>query len=151
MRSQTVYNLDHFFPAKHPAHAHKYDNLRYACSACNALKSDKLVPDPLQVFVHPLVWVSPDGMLHADATEALKLMEELALNSEDMIEYRRTWIEVMAMAEIHNPTLHRQLMGFPKDLPDLKRLRPPGGNTRPAGLTQSFFEQRTRGTLPETY
>ena len=152
IRSQGAYDIDHFFPAtQHPAQECEYDNLRYSCSICNALKSDKLVPDPLEVFVESLVWVSHDGTLHADSADAKKLIEELGLNSEDMIEYRNTWIEVVAMAEIYNSRLHRQLMGFPKDLPELKRLRPPGGNTRPKGIPQSFFEQRKRDELPETY
>lgn len=152
VRSQGTYDLDHFFPAaQHAEQAREYDNLRYACSTCNALKTDKLVPDPLQVFVGPSVWMANDGRLHADAPEARKLIEELALNSDDMIEYRRAWMEIVAMAELHHPKLHRQLMGFPSDLPDLKRLRPPGGNSRTAGIAQSYFEQRKRGELPETY
>jgi hypothetical protein len=42
-------------------------------------------------------------------------------------------------------------MGFPDDLPDLRRLRPPAGNARPEGLEDSFFAKRRRGELPETY
>ncbi|MCY2988962.1 MAG: hypothetical protein NTY19_13985 [Planctomycetota bacterium] len=42
-------------------------------------------------------------------------------------------------------------MGFPEDLPDLSRLRPPEGNSRLDGVEQSYFAQRQRGELPETY
>jgi hypothetical protein len=41
-------------------------------------------------------------------------------------------------------------MGYPSNLPDLSKLRPPG-NTRPAGINDSFFARRARGELQETY
>jgi hypothetical protein len=36
----------------------------------------------------------------------------------------------------------------PIDLPNLARLRPPGGNSRPAGVDASHFARRARGELP---
>jgi hypothetical protein len=42
-------------------------------------------------------------------------------------------------------------MGFPDDLPDLSRLRPPGGNSRPEGIEESYFAQRQRGESPAFY
>ena len=50
-----------------------------------------------------------------------------------------------------NPDLHRKLMGYPDDLPDLRGLRPPGGNMRPEGVSASCHARRERGELPETY
>jgi hypothetical protein len=41
------------------------------------------------------------------------------------------------------------LLGYPDNLPDLSRLRPPR-NTRPEGVAKSFFARRKRGELPET-
>ena len=61
------------------------------------------------------------------------------------------WRAIIGLAERHDPPLYRRLMGFPDDLPDLKRLRPPGGNTRPEGVQASFHAQRQDGTLPTTY
>ena len=46
--------------------------------------------------------------------------------------------------------LLRYLLGFPDDLPDLAALRPPG-NTRPAGIAQSYCTLRLQGALPATY
>jgi hypothetical protein len=57
----------------------------------------------------------------------------------------------MQLAASHDPVLHRRLTGFPNDLPDLKSLRPPGGNTRPEGIEQSHFRRRERGELPAMY
>src|SRR5579862_5891320 len=51
--------IDHFEPvAKQPDRALEYDNLLYACTACNAAKSDRRVPDPAAVLLSPAVWVT---------------------------------------------------------------------------------------------
>jgi hypothetical protein len=42
-------------------------------------------------------------------------------------------------------------MGFPDELPDLARLRPPDGNTRPEGIQESYFAKKTGGVLPSEY
>jgi hypothetical protein len=40
-------------------------------------------------------------------------------------------------------------MSDPDDLPDLRRLQPPGGNTRPEGIRESAFVLREReGVAP---
>jgi len=44
-----------------------------------------------------------------------------------------------------------KLMGFPDDLPNLARLRPPGGNSRPHGIERSYFVQKKKAILPDTY
>jgi hypothetical protein len=55
------------------------------------------------------------------------------------------------MAQNHDSILLRELMGYPDDLPDLSRLRPPDGNSRPEGIAQSHFAQRERRALGNTY
>jgi hypothetical protein len=97
------------------------------------------------------VGVSEDGRLHTDSPEAACLIDLLALNSEDAIEFRMTWIGIIAMTASADPALYRKLMGFPNDLPDLNPLRPPGGNSRPDGLALSHHAQKQRGELPESY
>jgi len=48
--------------------------------------------------------------------------------------------------------LYRRLMGFPDDLPNLARFRPPGGNTRAEGHRGvRLRETAGMGTLPESY
>jgi hypothetical protein len=42
-------------------------------------------------------------------------------------------------------------MSYPDDLPNLARLRPPGGNTRPEGIAESAFARRKVKTFPGTY
>jgi len=51
----------------------------------------------------------------------------------------------------HRPDLYQRLMGYPADLPDLSRLRPPRGNIRPDGIQQSAYVLQRQGTLPACY
>jgi hypothetical protein len=61
------------------------------------------------------------------------------------------WMEIVDLAAREDPELHRKLMGFPGDLPNVARLRPPGGNSRPEGIEQSYFVTKQKELLPETY
>jgi hypothetical protein len=147
-----AFDIDHFLPVSlHPEHERTYDNLLYTCASCNAVKGKSVVPDPTTVLLDPGVWVTEDGMIHADAPEGARLIELLGLDSPQFTEFRLLWIGIVALAERYDPSLYQRLMGFPADLPDLKRLRPPGGNTRPEGVRTSFFAKRKDGTLPATY
>lgn len=120
-----TFAIDHFLPvALHPEQERRYDNLLYACTCCNAVKGKSAVPDPTAVLLDPGVRVT---------------------------EFRLLWIGIIALAERYGPSLYRRLMGFPDDLPDLKRLRPPDGNLRPQGVRTSYFAKRQEGTLPATY
>jgi len=51
----------------------------------------------------------------------------------------------------HGPHGLQQLLGFPDDLPDLQRKRPPGKNRRPEGISTSCFERQRRAELPFVY
>ncbi len=97
------------------------------------------------------VQVSEEGRLHTDNADAACLIEILDLNSDEAVKFRMTWIGIIALARTGNPDLHRKLLGYPDDLPDLQQLQPPGGNTRPEGVTESCHTLRTRGKLPEAY
>jgi hypothetical protein len=66
-------------------------------------------------------------------------------------EFRLVWLEIVNLAAREDQVLYRKLMGFPNDLPNLARLHPPGGNSRPDGIGQSYFEQKKQTILPETY
>jgi hypothetical protein len=137
--------------ANHPDRASDYDNLVYACTTCNLAKQALEIPDPLTVLTSASVLVSEDGRLHTETAEAACLIEILGLDSEDAVEFRMTWIGIVALLGNCDPDLYRKLMGFPTDLPDLQQLRPPGGNIRPGGISASFHAKRQRGELPETY
>ena len=146
------FDLDHFVSQKaRPDLVANYDNLVYACARCNLAKASQRVPDPLAVLTLETVWVLPDGALEGRSNDAKSLILKLDLNSPRMISWRLIWMRIVELAQRNDKTLHRRLMGFPGDLPDLARLRPPGGNSRPAGVLQSHFARASRGKLPPTY
>jgi hypothetical protein len=147
-----TFDIDHFLPvAQHPEQATSYDNLVDSCATCNVAKGSRHVPDPCQVMLREAVRVKDDGTIEADTSKARCLIRVLGLNDPEYTEYRLLWIGIIALAREHAPALFQRLMGFPDDLPDLGRLLPPGGNTRPDGLEASWYRQRERGTLPATY
>jgi hypothetical protein len=151
-RINGTFTIDHFVAvANDPSLEYDYDNLLSACVTCNTRKGSQVLPDPLAVLTSSVVRVHPDGTIHADASsEALRLIELLGLDSLESTRFRKLWIEIVTLAR-QNPDLYEQLMGYPDDLPDLRRQRPPGGNTRPAGVEQSAFARRQRGELPSCY
>jgi hypothetical protein len=151
-RVRGVYAIDHFLAvAHHPTKAIDYANLLYACATCNTAKGDRAVPDPLTVLTAPAVRVDEDGRIHANGVEAARLIELLGLDSPQSTEFRMLWIGIVSLAARHDPDLHRRLLAYPDDLPDLRRLQPPGGNSRPEGVNHSCFALRERGALPATY
>jgi hypothetical protein len=109
------------------------------------------LPDPLLVLVSPSVRVAEDGVLHATTAEAAHLIKLLGLNEKPSVEFRLLWIGIIALAAKADVDLHRRLMTFPDDLPDLESLKPPGGNSRPEGVASSFFVRRRRGELEDSY
>ena len=151
-RVRGTFDLDHFLPVKlHPELAGTYDNLLYACAACNDAKRDAVIPDPCQVFVSGNVSVREDGTLETRTPDARRIVRVLGLDGREATEFRRLWIEIVALAERRDARLYRRLMGYPDDLPNLRRFRPPGGNTHPEGIDTSYFVKREDGTLLTTY
>jgi hypothetical protein len=151
-RVKAGFALDHFLPvAVYPEQERRYDNLLYACVACNATKGAALLPDPTQVLLDGTVSVHEDGRMEGSTRAARRLIRLLGLDGREETEARLLWIGIIALAQRCDLALYHRLMGFPEELPDLKLLRPPGGNTRPEGLAACFHAQRHDETLPVTY
>lgn len=89
--------------------------------------------------------------MEGTTSEARRIIRLLGLDAREEREGRLLWMGIIALAERNDPPLFRRLMGFPDDLPNLGRLRPPGGNTRPEGVAVSYFARRLTGGLPEVY
>jgi hypothetical protein len=144
--------VDHLPPqTRYPELATEYDNLLYVCASCNAVKGDQDVADPTQTLLSTSVVVEDDGTLVPTTPQAAELLELLHLNYRTLRERRRLLMAAIRVFREHEPELYGRWMGYPDDLPDLSRLRPPGGNPRPKGLDQSHFARRQRGELPATY
>lgn len=146
------FDVDHFVAqATDPDQVTAYDNLVYSCSRCNLIKSAQKVPDPMAALIVGNLQIQPDGSLEYYSDDAESLILKLDLNSPQMISWRLLWIRIIELARDHDATLHERLMGFPDDLPNLGRLKPPEGNDRPGGIANCYFALAARGELPSTY
>ncbi|NLF67972.1 MAG: HNH endonuclease [Candidatus Anammoximicrobium sp.] len=143
------FDLDHFVPqVRDPEQPAKYENLIYACHACNLRKGDQNLPDA--VLTSENVRVYEDGRIVGLTPDAERTIRLLWLNTPQTIQWRRIWIRNVQLARDYDEEHFRQLMGYPDDLPDLSRLAAPS-NSRPDGIQQSCHARRERGELPDTY
>ena len=92
----------------------------------------------------------PNGILETNTDEAARIVRVLSLNSPHWIQWRRTWIRIVDLAEECDPELFRRLMAYPDDLPNLATLKPPT-NTRTEGIEQSCRARQERGDLPDLH
>ncbi len=149
-RGAAGYNIDHFQPQALRADlGAKYENLLYSCGRCNLAKGVRTVPDPLVWLTAQHVSISPDGSLTARSPEAKRLIWLLDLDSPEAREWRLIWMRNVELAGEHDSVHLRRILGFPDDLPELRKLQPPG-NHRPNGVNESFHAQREAGELPPT-
>ena len=146
------YHLDHFQPQTlHPESGNQYENLYYACVRCNLVKRGQSVPDPAIYLTEEHVEIFPSGEIRGRSPEAVELIWKLDLDSPEAREWRLIWMRNVELAEAHDRDQFVRLMGYPDDLPNLGTLRPPGGNTRPLGIQDSYYAQQQAGNLSETY
>jgi hypothetical protein len=136
--------------SRYPEQRVSYDNLLYSCTTCNEAKGAAVIADPCRVLLSGDVEIGADGVMNARTREARRLARVLGLDHPRMTEFRRLWIGIVALAKRFDHPLYLRLMGFPENLPNLARLRPPKGNTRPEGIAACAFSRRQKGTLPET-
>lgn len=115
------------------------------------VKSDAAVADPFCVMCRDRIVTGDDGTVRGVDAEATWLILALDLNSPRLIEWRLTWRRIIELAAERDPLLLAELAGFPRDLPDLGRLRPPGGNGRPDGIAESWRAHAQQGKLPSLY
>jgi hypothetical protein len=135
--------IDHFYAiAYRPELKVDYDNLLLVCPICNVLKGSLVLPDPCHVLTSDAVMVNEDGTIQTQKREARRLIRTLGLNERPATEFRLLWNSIATLARRFDPVLWQKLMGFPDDLPDLRRLKPPCGNSRPEGIEQSCQAQR---------
>lgn len=152
------FSADHFTPrALDPDRETDYDNLVYACVRCNSYKQANVSPlDPSKVAFADHFRVTEDGDIEGLSPEARELIHDLHLHHGPVRATRLHAFRVLRLKERY-PTdddihaLYLSVFGYPGDLPDLSRLRPPGGNTRPDGIADSHFERKKRNELPEVY
>lgn len=74
----------------------------------------------------------------------------LRLDSQDRTRVRNQMIRTINLAAENDRDLYSEFMGYPRELPDLSKLKPPR-NTRKDGINNSFFARRERGELEDVY
>lgn len=145
------FELDHFEPQSiAPDLTLDYFNLVYSCRRCNHVKLDRRVADPLTTLSSDCATVLPDGRISSERVETQRLIRQLDLNSPRLIKWRVMWMRIVDLANERDSDLYRQLTGFPDDLPNLSRLRPPN-NSSPGGIEISWYVKRQHGQLPDQY
>jgi hypothetical protein len=88
--------------------------------------------------------------------EGKNSIEILGLNDPAICNHRRRAFLVLDLKRENpdNPTVHDlflQTFGYPDDIPDLRRLRPPQGNTRAGSEEDCYYARRERGELDEDF
>lgn len=151
------FGIDHIkAKSVHLSISSEYTNLVYSCNHCNALKGAKPLIDPVtDSLSQHIKYDKITGKIKHLTQEGQKIIKILCLNSDERIEYRRKLnmilddLEKIDKADAESDLIN--WLGFPADLPDLAKLRPPLGNGKPKGINESWFVQRIEGRLPKTY
>jgi hypothetical protein len=151
------FSVEHVDPqSTHPHRAGDYDNLIYACCTCNASRTDAALPfNPARVSLGDHLQLGTGGIVQPLTAGGAALTDICRLNRPSLVSFRRRLLQVIAvLAAQKDPRLKdvlQDILSFPDDLPNLASRRPPGGNIRPQGIADSYFEQRRRGVLPGFY
>jgi hypothetical protein len=143
-------NWTTFSPNRSSRLSHWYLNLVYACRRCNAVKRDHPIQDPFALLHSGALSTLPDGSLQTSDAAVRRLIRQLDLDAPRLRAWRVMWMRIVDLAKTHERSLYSQLVGFPDDLPDVRRLRPPA-NGRKAGRDECWLARRERGELPDAY
>jgi hypothetical protein len=127
-----------------------YANLVLACQFCNSQKGPKRAPDPCKVAYGRCLSVGSDGTITPLNRFGRRLVKVLGLNHEHQVAERWKQIRILAALAVHDRALYERLMGYPAELPDLRKLSPPN-NRRPEGISESYHAKWQRGELPLIY
>lgn len=153
LRGERGFQIDHCIPQFLDETLRlEYDNLVYTCPWCNLAKSGVPVPNPTEIAYGEALEVDVEGVMKARNELGRALIAGLRLDHPDITRHRRTVLQVIQLAEHkNNVEIILRLLGFPEDLPNLKQKRPPKGNTRPEGVSNSCYEKQHRGELALIY
>ena len=149
---------DHFEPKViNPERELDYENLVYSCTRCNSWKGETIdLLNPSLVAMADHLNVHEDGQIEALTPDGQNLIELLDLEYYPAFDVREEALLVLQAKREHpnDPTIHAVFLkrfGCLKDLPDLSKLKPPGGNSRPDGIADSHHARKIRGQLPKVY
>lgn len=150
------FSVEHVWPTSlAPPVLTDYDALVYACCQCNAVRGALRLPLDPRGGMRQHIEVSADGTIRGLTAAGEDFIRICRLDRPNLVAFRRLILDVLRLLgrkrDPEAAELRRRWLGYPANLPDLSRLRPPGGNSRPEGISQSAFARRQRGELPEVY
>ena len=115
------------------------------------VKRGQQVEDPFVIATDQYLRVLPTGELVASTTSALRLVLFWDLYSPAMVQWRTLWLRIVYLGTWDDEKLHRELLRLPDLLPRLGRLKPPGGNSHPHGVIESWAAKADRAEFPDVY
>ena len=146
------FHLDHFIPrSRSPERSDDYDNLLYCCGTCNLFKNDIELPDPTIHLLGSTIRIDESGNIIALSRNTALIIASIGLNRPSYREFRRMWIQIAERLSSLDAEMIKIVFGYPTELPNLAKRRPPAGNRKPEGIASSHYSRRDRGELPETY
>lgn len=154
---EAAFSVDHLQPqANAPMLICTYENLLFACCACNSAKQDADgALDPCSYAFAEHLKVNEDGTIAVLTREGRELVQICALDRPKLITIRgkmiKLWRLLMAAEGNNARALQSSFFGYPENLPCLSSLHPPAGNSKQDGVANCHFERRQRGELPELY
>lgn len=131
----------------------EYDNLVYACVACNSRRQHLPLPfHPSEENLASHLRVNQHGRVESLSESGERLIELCRLNRSTLVRFRQRVLHLIGiLSKSDHPDATDalgQLLAWPEDMPDLGALRPPGGNERAVGVSDSFLERKRRDELP---
>jgi HNH endonuclease len=154
------FSIDHVIPRsadRGGSSERDYGNLVYACNRCNSVRAVADVLNPTQCALAEHLEVrEEDGSVMGRTDEGRRSIRILRLNDPVLRDHRRRVLVLLDLKRRSpdDPAIHNlfvRVFGYPEDLPDLRRLKPPLGNTRPGSEEGCHYALKERGELAEVY
>lgn len=144
---QDYFSVEHLSTkSQYPDLECEYDNLLYVCCRCNTMRGISAeLPSPCEIGYGQFLRIDENGEAVPLAREGERVINILRLDHPTLTRWRQQFLELMESAQ--ESSIVSSLLGLPTNLPDLTVLKPPLGNSRPEGVSHSFFARRTRGEM----
>jgi hypothetical protein len=152
---QTQFHIDHFV-SQHdrPDLECEYTNLILLEGRLNLVKGKKRVPDPGKIALGECLHVQTEGECAGEIEPQNEtgewLVRVLRLDSNDATRTRRQWLGILRSVAQSDEALFCELVGYPKNLPDLGATQAPE-NFKPAAVALCAARRRIDRSLPEWY
>jgi hypothetical protein len=136
----------------------RYDNLVYACTACNRTKRAYRLLNPTRAALGNHIRVENDGSIEALSRRGKDLIDALQLNEQEITEKRLGYLLIVRAMQKYpdDPVIARIFDSYfsypsPENLPDLTSVKQPPRNACPGSFQNSFHHRSVHGKLERYY